>query len=164
MRQVALIAAVVVALAAGFWFFYAPADTASAVKERLQSLSEMVNRSTVDGLGPEARAAQLGAFFTDDVDVDLGRGAAPIRGRDTVVGMAARLQPRTAAFRLKFEDVSVVMSPDGNRADVHLTAEFIRRSITTGEESLDASEFMLGMRRVGADWQIAKVTAIKTLK
>jgi hypothetical protein len=163
-RQIALIVAVVVALAAGVWFFYAPADTASAVKERLESLSEMVNRSTVDGLGPEARAAQLGAFFTEDVDVDLGQGTAPIRGRDTVIGMAERLQPRTAAFRLKFEDVSVVMSPDGNNADVHLTAEFIRRSITTGEESLDAREFMLVMRRVAADWQIAKVTAIQTLK
>jgi hypothetical protein len=163
-RQIALIVAVVVALAAGVWFFYAPADTTSAVKERLESFSEMVNRSTVDGLGPEARAAQLGAFLTEDVDVDLGQGTAPIRGRDTVVGMAARLQPRTAAFRLKFEDVSVVMSPDGNNADVHLTAEFIRRSIATGEESLDAREFMLVMRRVADDWQIAKATAIQTLK
>jgi hypothetical protein len=65
---------------------------------------------------------------------------------------------------LKFEDVSVVMSPDGNNADVHLTAEFIRRSIATGEESLDAREFMLVMRRVADDWQIAKVTAIQTLQ
>ena len=78
--------------------------------------------------------------------------------------MAERLQPRTAAFRLRFEDVSVVIAADGNTADVHLTAEFIRRSITTGEESLDAREFMLGMRRVGAEWQIAKVTAVETLK
>lgn len=164
MRRIGLIVVAVVAVAAGAWFALTPADAGGPVKARLQALSEMVNRSTVDGLGPEARAVQLGAFFTEDVDVDLGQGAAPIRGRNTVIGMAERLQPRTAAFRLRFEDVSVVIAADGNTADVHLTAEFIRRSITTGEESLDAREFMLGMRRVGAEWQIAKVTAVETLK
>jgi hypothetical protein len=164
MQRIGVIVVAVVAVVAGVWFLYTPSDAGSAVRARLQSLSDMVNRSTVDGLGPEARATQLGAFFTEDVDVELGQGAAPIRGRDTIIGMAERLQPRTAAFRLKFEDVSVVMAPDANTADVHLTAEFIRRSITTGEESLDAREFMLGMRRVAADWQIAKVTAVETLK
>jgi hypothetical protein len=164
MRAIAAIVGTVVAVAVAAWFLLSPADAGTGVKARLQSFSDLVNRSTVDGLGPEARASQLGAFFTEDVDVDLGQGAAPIRGRDTVIGMAERLQPRTAAFRLRFEDVSVVMAPDGTAADVHLTAEFIRRNITTGEESLDAREFMLGMRRVGADWQIARVTALQTLK
>ena len=164
MRRIGLIVVVVVAAAAGVWFALAPRDPGAGVKSRLQAFSEMVNRSTIDGLGPEARAVQLGEFFTEDVDVDLGQGTAPIRGRGTVTGMAVRLQPRTAAFRLHFEDVSVVMAPDGTVADVHLTAEFIRRSITTGEESLDAREFMLGMRLVAGEWQIAKVTAISTLK
>jgi hypothetical protein len=164
MRSIAAIVGTVVAVAVAAWFLLSPADAGKGVKARLQSFSELVNRSTVDGQGPEARASQLGAFFTEDVDVDLGQGAAPIRGRQTVIGMAERLQPRTAAFQLRFEDVSVVMAPDGNSADVHLTAEFMRRSMQTSEESLDAREFLLAMRRVGADWQIARVTALQTLK
>ena len=98
-------------------------------------------------MAPAARAAQLGVFFTDDIEVELGQGAAPIKGRETILGMAARLQPRTAAFTLKFEDITVAMAPGGESADVHLTAEFIRRSFTTGEESLDAREFTLGVQR-----------------
>ena len=164
MQRIAAIVLVVVGIAAGAWFLLAPADEGAAVRTRLQALAEMVNRSTVDGLGPEARSAQLGAFFAEDVDVDLGRGAAPIHGRDTVIGMAERLQPRTAAFRVKFEDVGVAMAPGGGTADVHLTAEFIRRNLTTGEETLDAREFMIGMRRVGSEWQIARVTAVDTLE
>ena len=164
MARIAAIVLTVVAIAAGAWYVLAPADSGAAVRARLRAFSDIVNRSTVDGLTPEARSAQLGAFFTEDVDVDFGQGAAPIRGRDTVIGIAERLQPRTAAFRLEFEDVSVAMAPSGNTADVHLTAEFIRRSITTGEESLDAREFMIAMRRVGAEWQIARVTAVETLK
>jgi hypothetical protein len=164
MLRIAAIVLTVVTLVAGAYYVLAPRDPGASVRARLAVLSEMVNRSTVDGLGPEARSQQLGAFFSGDVDVDLGRGTAPIKGRDTVIGMAERLQPRTAAFRLKFEDVSVVMGPGGDSADVHLTTTFTRRSMSTGEETLDAREFMLVMRRVGGEWQIARVTAVDTLK
>ena len=164
MRRNAVIVLTVAALAIAGWYLSFLAASSANVRARLQALSDMINSSTVDGLGPEARAAQLGAFFTDDVDVDLGGGAAPIRGRETLIGMAGRLQPRTAAFRLQFEDVTITMAPGDAAADVHLTAEIIRRSITTGDESLDAREFTLGMRLVGGEWQIARVTAVDTLK
>lgn len=164
MRRTLAIVLTIAALAGAAWFLVAPADPGAPVRARLEALAGMVNKSTVDGLGPEARSAELGTFFTDDVDVELGSGAAPIHGRATLMGMAARLQPRTAAFQIKFQDVSVTMGDDGQTASVHLTAEFIRRALATGDESLDAREFMLGMRRVGTDWQIAKVTAISTLQ
>jgi hypothetical protein len=164
MQRIAAIVLAVVGVGVGSWFLLAPADEGAAVRARLQAFVETVNRSTVDGLGPEAHSAQFGAFFAEDVDVDLGSAAAPIHGRDTVIGMAERLQPRTAAFRLRFEDVGVAMAPSGETADVHLTAEFIRRSITTGEETLDAREFTIGMRRVAGEWQIARVTAVDTLE
>jgi autotransporter translocation and assembly factor TamB len=164
MRLVAAIVLAVVALAAGAWYLLTPADRGAMVRARLLAFSDVVNSSAVDGQGPDVHAAQLAAFFAEDVHVALGQGAVPIVGRDTVIGMAVRLQPRTAAFRLKFEDVSVEMAPTGETADVHLTAEFIRRSISTGEESLDAREFSIGMRRVGSEWKIARVTAVTTLK
>ena len=163
-RKIAAASAIVIAVAAAGWYMFGPAGEDAAVRARLRAFSDTVNGQTTDGLDPRTRAVRLGSFFADDVDVDLGPGTAPIRGRETVVGMAERLQPRTAAFRLEFEDVTVAMTPGGDSADVHLTAEFIRRSVTTGDESLDAREFMLGMRRRGGDWQIARVTAIETLK
>jgi hypothetical protein len=162
--RVAAVTAVAVSLGAAAWYIVRPADEGAAIRQRLQAFSDDVNRSTTDNLEPEARAAHFGSYFTDDIEVDFGRGSAPIRGRPTIVGIAARLQPRTAAFRLKFEDMSVAMAPSGEAADVHLTAEFIRRSVTTGEESLDAREFTIGMRRVEGEWKIAGVTAVETLK
>jgi hypothetical protein len=163
MSRIAAIVLTVVTVVAGAYYFLAPRDPGAPVRTRLETLAEMFNRSTVDGLGPGARSQQLGAFFSEDVEVDLGRSTAPIKGRDTVIGMADRLQPRTAAFRLDFEDVSVVMGSGGGTADVHLTTTFTRRSMSTGEETLDAREFMLVMRRVGGEWQIARVTAVDTL-
>jgi hypothetical protein len=145
------------------WRFW-PEGDAAVVKSRLEALRAAVNTSTADGIGSVARAANIGAFFTDDVVVDLGQGTAPIRGRLTLVGMAERLQPRTAAFRMDLDDVGVELSPDRGAADVTLTASFIRRNVSTGEESIDAREFALAMTRAGGSWQIARVTAIDTLR
>jgi Domain of unknown function (DUF4440) len=162
-KRIAAIVVTVVAIAAAAWYLSAPGDDGAAVRKRLHQFADEVNASTVDGGGTEAHALRFASFFADDVDVDLGHGSAPIHGRETVLGMAERLQPRTAAFQLKLEDVTVAMGPGGDTADVHLTAEFIRRSITTGEESLDAREFTMMMKRAGGDWTIARVTAIETL-
>lgn len=135
-----------------------------AINARLEALRNEVNSSTKDGLGTAARAAQIGTYFTDDAVVELGRGSPPISGRDTLMGMVARLQPRTAAFRMDLDDVSVEVLPGGAAADVLLTASFVRRSITTGEESLDAREYALVMTKAGGLWRIARITAIDTLR
>ena len=97
--------------------------------------------------------------------VKLNREA--VRGIDRTGGTilhTSRRDPRTAAFKLSFQDVTVALDPGQTTATVHLTAEFVRRSITTGEESLDAREFSLGMKKVSGDWRIASATAIQVLK
>src|SRR3954470_7298557 len=71
-----------------------------AIRERLDTLRAEINSSTKDGLGTAVRAAQIGSYFTEDAVVELGEGAFPIKGRETLMGMVARLQPRTSAFRL----------------------------------------------------------------
>lgn len=164
LQRIAVPSALVIALVAGVWYFAQGRDETRDVRRRLDAFCDSVNASTTDGRGPEARAAQLGTFFTEDVEIDIGRGAAPIHGRATVISMAERLQPRTAAFRLKFEDVTVAMDPGGHSAAVHLTAEFIRRDLVSGGESLDAREFTLAMQRASDGWQIRRVTGVDTLK
>lgn len=160
-RGVLAIVLVVVAVIA--WRSRTTSDE-RAIDARLEALRSEVNASTKDGLGTAARAEEIGSYFTDDAVVDLGGGAPPIKGRETVMGMVARLQPRTAAFRMDLDDVSVEMVPGRDAADVLLTASFVRRSISTGEESLDAREYALVMAKSGGTWRIARITAIDTLR
>jgi hypothetical protein len=163
-RRIAVAAAVVAAVALTAWFLFGGGDETTVITARLNRFADEINQSTVDGFGTAARAVQLSTYLTDDIEIDLGQGAAPIQGRATVIGMAERLQPRTAAFKLSFQDVTVVLDPGETTATVHLTAEFARRSITTGEQSLDAREFSLGMRKVSGQWCISRATAIQVLK
>jgi hypothetical protein len=157
------LAALVAAVALVAWFLRMPGDEAS-IRRRLHAFVDEVNRIPTEGLSVVAYAAVIGSYFTDDVRVDLGQGSNPIDGRETVVGMATRLQPRIAAYRVRFDDISVQIAPGGESAEVHLAAEFIRRSVAAGEDWLDAREFTLGMRKVGDDWRISRVTAIDTLR
>jgi hypothetical protein len=60
--------------------------------------------------------------------------------------------------------VTVEGVPGGGAADVLLTASFVRRSISTGEESLDAHEYALVMTKADGVWRIARITAIDTLR
>jgi hypothetical protein len=134
------------------------------IRQRLESLRTEVNTSTMDGLGTAARAAQIGSYFAEDAVVDLGGGSAPIRGRETLMGIVARLQPRTAAFRLELDDVGIEVVPGGIAADVLLTASFVRRVISTGEESRDAREFALVLVKTEGTWRISRITAVDTFR
>ena len=160
---VALVATVAIAAGAVVWLNW-PAGDESAIRSRLDAFCTDVNTTTPEGIGTVAHAATLGDYFTESAEVELGRGSAAITGRETIVGMAARLQPRTSAFRLKFDDVEVRMGPARTTADVTLTASFIRRSTSSGDESMDAIEFRLALAREGSTWRIARVTAVQTLK
>jgi hypothetical protein len=139
-------------------------DDERAIRSRIEALRREMNSSTSGGLGAMARAAQIGSYFTDDATIELGEGASAIHGRDTVIGMAARLQPRTAEFRLDLDDISIEMVPGAQAADVLLTASFVRRSVSTGEESRDAREFALVCQKDAGTWRIERITAIDTLR
>jgi hypothetical protein len=141
-----------------------PSTDERAIRARLEALRQEINTSTIDGLGTVAHAAQIGSYFTDDATIELGEGSAEIHGRDTIIGMAARLQPRTAAFTMELDDVSVEMVEGTPAADVLLTASFVRRSLSTGEESRDAREFALVCQKSAGTWRIARVTAVDTLR
>ena len=134
-----------------------------AIRDQLEALRTDVNSNATDGLGSIARAAKIGSYFTEDVLVNLGEGSAPIRGRVILMGMAERLQPRTAAFRMDLDDVGVEIAGAAT-ADATLTVSFIRRSISTGEESRDAREFALGLTKTGGTWRIARVAANDVLR
>lgn len=162
-RRAALVAAIVIVLAGGLVWRGPWWGSERAIRSALASLANEFNASTSEGLGTLARAAQLGSYFTEQVVVDLGPGSAVIEGRDRLVGMAARLEPRTAAFRVVLDDISIETT-NGGTADVVLTVSFIARNTTTDEETTDPREFALQMIEDGGRWRIARATAIDAFR
>lgn len=144
------------------WLLW-PLNNERQIRRRLTALADEFNSSSTNGLGVAAKAVRLGDYFTDDVIVDLGQGSSTIAGRDTLMGMAARLQPRTASFALQVDDITVAPAADGRTAIVALTLTITRTNNATREQSLDAREFSLEMRKPD-EWRIARATAVDTIK
>ena len=161
-RRVSLIAALVVA-GLGLWWWKGGSSAEREVRALFEGFAREFNSGTTDGIGLLARAAHIGEYFTPDVVIELGRGSPPIQGRETLMGMASRLQPRTSAFVLEFDDVNVEF-PDADHGEVTFTALFRRRSQESAEESIDAREFAGEVVRTGGRWRVRKVVAIDTLR
>ena len=158
-RGTVVLAGVLIVVAVVAWRYVWPSD-ARDIRNRLDSLADDFNESTADGLGTVARAARLATYFTDDVVVELGQGSPPIHGRETLVGMASRLQLRTSAFRLELLDINVEVRSRSD-ADVRLTAAFRRLSgAAPGEGSIDAQEVALRMNKSSGDWRISHVATV----
>ena len=148
------------ALAAGCSWW---GDEKAAITTRLREFTHVVNAAAPEGLGSVGRAGEIAAFFTDDAVVELGEGSTPIAGRETLMAMAVRLQPRIAQFTIGFADATINLASDRQSADVTLTVEFINRD-QTARQQMDAREFKLAMRRVDDEWKMSRVTAVDTLK
>jgi ketosteroid isomerase-like protein len=163
MRKGAVLLGIVAIALACVWAWRAwwPSDELQ-IRRRLQTFAADFNTGTSDGLAAMARAAQIASYFTSDISVDLGKGTPPIQGRETLAGMAARLQPRTAAFTLELVDVNVEVS--GSTANVSLTAAFKLRSLATGDESVDARELSVGMVKQDGLWRISRVNTVEAFR
>ena len=154
--------AVVVALAFAAWHYWLPNDERD-VRRRLNAFAAEFNQSTSQGLATVAHAARIGNYFTDDVVVELGDGAPPIHGRETLIAMATRLQPRTAAFELQLVDQNITIS-SSSTAEVNLTAAFRRRGPAPGEDAVEARELLLRMVKAGGDWRVQEVKSVDAFR
>jgi hypothetical protein len=161
-RRLQIAVAVLVLAGAGLWWWRGGSAAEREIRALFHNFANELNSGTTDGLSLLARAAQIGDSFTPDVVVELGQGSTPIHGRETLMGMATRLQPRTAAFVVELDDVSVALR-DPDHADVTFTALIRRKSHESAEESIDAREFAAEVVRTDR-WRISRVVAIDTLR
>ena len=118
----------------------------------------------VEIVAPEGKYDYQNKYFTDDVQIEMGRGTSPIEGRPMLIGMAARLQPRLASYKLELDDIGVTLLNGETAADVRLTARFTTRPVAYGQASVDARELALGMERTEDTWRIAKLSIVEALR
>ncbi len=142
------------------WLF--PSDE-RLIRAALNDLAATVSQSGGEGLAQMARAAKLGQLFTEDVVVQLGPGFAPIRGRDTIMALAAKAQVPGEGFTVRFVDVTVAVDASGLAATADLTATVQGRSL--GDlQAIDAKELEIAFRKVGQDWLIERVTGVNAIE
>ena len=161
LRFVLIAVALIAAYYAYRWYF---PDDEAVIRARLDDLAATVSHTGGgEGFSMIARAAKFGTFFTQDVLIEIGGGFAPIRGRDTVLAIAAKAQVPGEGFIISFVDVTVTVEPSGSSALATLTATAQGRSL--GDlQAIDARELEMAFLKVDGEWQIDRVTGVETIQ
>ena len=84
-----------VAAAGTIWWWSAGSSDERLVRRLFADFADELNAGTTGGFGTLTHIARLSEFFHPDIVVELGQGSPPIQGRETLLGMVSRLQPRT---------------------------------------------------------------------
>ncbi|HUE89041.1 MAG TPA: nuclear transport factor 2 family protein [Vicinamibacterales bacterium] len=155
----------VVVVAAGLWFGWQwlfPSDEAQIVGV-LERIADGVSSSAEDGeLGRLARAASLRNQFAPDVTVDAGPPFQRLRGREAMIGAAARTSGSVRNLEITFPDVAIAIASDRQSATAVVTAE--ARFDEGGGRGIDARELELGFTRHEGNWVISAVTIVQPLQ
>ena len=149
--RVAIAIAALAALVGGSWWWSNPAR----LVHRL--LSDVASALSHDGPETDLRSiaavASLQAHLTPEVSVDIGRSSTPLRGRQDVIAMAARLRASSPMMRVQFFDPDIQFSDDSS-GTTRVTVQVTTRD-AGGEEVAAAHVVSFALVRADGRWQIA---------
>ena len=161
-RLIALLAALAGAVTYGWrWLF--PDDEAQ-IHALLERIADGVGGSGGEGdVTRLQRAASVGDEFDADVTVDAGAPFEKLRGRDAIIGTAARVNVAVRNLDVSFTDVTIQVDPAGGRATANLTAEARFDEAGSGR-GVDARELAVAFTRSNGSWVVSAVTLVPTLR
>ena len=130
------------------------------IRRQFQQLAETASVEAGEtALIRAARAARLGAYFTDQAGVDLGGTYEAIQGRDAVTALAAALRLPESGLVVEILDTEVTVDAESSQAAASMTAQATTFS-SAGEEQFDAREFVVRLRKVDGEWLIDEMRAV----
>ena len=133
------------------------------VRARLDEGAEALSvPASETDLARVARLARLRGFLVEDAVVHFSReGEAPVRGRDAIVGLAARALVPTGA-RVELHDVRVTIRDAGSVADVMLEAHLVSEDPSAESPTIDARSVSLTWKKTDGSWAVASVRVMES--
>ena len=135
------------------------------LSRRLDALAETASVGSGEtNLVRMAKAARLAGYFTEDITIDLGSPSTVIRGRDTLMAMAARTQVSPEGLRIELVDVQITVDAEGARAIASMTVQGSGIDFATGDQMIDAREIEMTLVKLDGEWLIQRVYAVSAIR
>lgn len=145
-------------LAYRWWF----PDDATQIRVVLERIAEGVGSSAEESeMGRLARAAGLRNDLHPEIEVDAGPPFVRMKGRESVIATAARLNGVIRNLSIVFRDIDIDVA--GDEATVRLTAE-AHFDEGRGGRGMEAREFDVAFVRREGRWVIADVRAQRPIE
>ncbi len=118
-----------------------------------KALGKAEEEGPLDALG---KAKQVGAFFVEAPEIDIGHGFQPVNRRELILPLLAQMQALAESARVTFPRRTVYFHPDGIRATTTLVTEaFVR--LPGRPEERHRGTFDVVWVRQGGTWLIESV-------
>jgi len=132
------------------WWF----DPERVITRRLDELAELLSVPEREGdVDRLARAAQLKAFFTPDIQIRLGDAAPVVLSRDVLIGMAATSKSTAGPSTVRVTGSQVTVYSETS-AGARVTVELAGHD-GTGAEIRDVRAMQIRLTHAGDEWRIA---------
>jgi hypothetical protein len=143
------------------WLFPSPEQ---AIRNELKQVAAAASVAPNEGqLARLANTQKLVGFFSPDVQINVdlpGRASQSFSGRDELQQAALGARSFLGSLKVRFLDVSVIVAPDRQSAEAHLTAT----ATLPGEKLPEVQELRIHFRKVDRAWPIDRVDTVKTLR
>jgi hypothetical protein len=146
------------------WSVFFP-NPATVIHRRLVQLSRLAAFSGNEGnITAGVNAERIGAFFAEDIKVNVDvpgiETATFVHREDLQQAALAARSSGVSVSKLKFQDINITVSPDGQSATADLTLE---AAVSTQRDPI-VQELKFTLNKVDRDWLITEVDTVKTLK
>jgi ketosteroid isomerase-like protein len=147
---------VLVAVAAATFFLY-PSET-RRVRTRLDALAAAANVPARESdLERLTRTASLARFFTEDVTLDVGSDGLVIRGRDALVGLAAKAAVPPGGVVVELSEVEVAVDAATATAEATGTGRVTTTDPSTRQPSVDVRALAFTLHEVDGTWLVSSI-------
>jgi hypothetical protein len=134
------------------------------IRKRLTQLAQAASSTGNEGaLARLANAQKLTTFFTPGVEITIdvpGLYSQTISGTDELVQVAAAARSLGRPIKIEVIDVTVVLGPDQQLAEAHLTG----KASVQGERTIDFQELKARFKKVEGHWLIDHAETVRTLR
>lgn len=157
-----ILAVVLAVLVLGGWRTFFP-NPQKVIRNRLATVAKLASfRANEEPVSSLVSVNQLGAFFSENVRVDVAIEGSPVRGlegRQELRQAAMMARSSLKGLMVELVDVSVEVGADQQSA----TARMTLKARVPGEKDLAVQELKMDLVRVDRAWLISKVETEKTL-
>ena len=145
------------------WHFFFPSPE-QVIRKELGQVAAAASIAPNEGqLAKLANSQKLISFFAPDVQVTVdipGRSSQTFNGRDEIQQATLGARSLLNTLKVQFLDVIVIVAPDKQSAQAHLTAT----ATLPGEKLPEVQELQFRFKKLDRNWLIDKVDTVKTLR
>jgi hypothetical protein len=133
------------------------------IGRRLEAMAGVFNRvNDQSGLRRLATAAELGRYFSEDVNVSIGPRR--IAGREHLVAAVVQIDAGVSDLRISLGNLDLELSPDGLTATAACTIRASGRVRATDERWREMAELEFDLRKAPHGWEVATVRSASAIE